>query len=72
MRAGRGCRNAESALAYLRHAVLNRSRSVLRHQARGGQAPAEPAAGQPSAEYVRALVRLERSRGGRGAAQAAR
>jgi Sigma-70 region 2 len=26
-------RNADSALAYLRHAVLNRSRSVLRHRA---------------------------------------
>jgi len=26
-------RNTESALAYLRHAVLNRARSVLRHRA---------------------------------------
>ena len=29
----RRLRNAESALACLRHAVLNRSRSVLRHRA---------------------------------------
>ena len=53
-------RNAESALAYLRHAVLNRSRSVLRHRAVVDKHLPNPPPGNPSAEYG-ALVRLERS-----------
>jgi RNA polymerase sigma-70 factor (sigma-E family) len=53
-------RNAESALAYLRHAVLNRSRSVLRHRAVVNKHRSNPSPDMPSAEYG-ALVRLERS-----------
>jgi RNA polymerase sigma-70 factor (sigma-E family) len=53
-------RNAESALAYLRHAVLNRSRSVLRHRAVVDKYLPSPPPGNPSAEYG-ALVRLEQS-----------
>ena len=53
-------RNAESALAYLRHAVLNRSRSVLRHRAVVDKYRPNPAPDMPSAEHG-ALVRLERS-----------
>ena len=53
-------RNAESALAYLRHAVLNRSRSVLRHRAVVDKHLPNPPPDNPSAEYG-ALVRLERS-----------
>src|SRR5712671_2295808 len=53
-------RNAESALAYLRHAVLNRSRSVLRHRAVVAKHPEKPSPDMPSAEQG-ALVQLERS-----------
>jgi RNA polymerase sigma-70 factor (sigma-E family) len=53
-------RNADSALAYLRHAVLNRSRSVLRHRAVVDKHLPDPPPGMPSAEYG-ALVRLEQS-----------
>jgi len=53
-------RNAESALAYLRHAVLNRSRSVLRHRAVVDKHPPNPPPDLPSAEYG-ALMRLEQS-----------
>ena len=53
-------RNAESALAYLRHAVLNRSRSVLRHRAVVDKYPPNPPPDHPSAEYG-ALLRLEQS-----------
>ena len=53
-------RNAESALAYLRHAVLNRSRSVLRHRAVVDKHPPNPPPDNPSAEYG-ALLRLEQS-----------
>ena len=53
-------RDAESALAYLRHAVLNRSRSVLRHRAVVDKHPPNPPPDMPSAEYG-ALVRLEQS-----------
>ena len=53
-------RNADSALAYLRHAVLNRSRSVLRHRAVVDKHRPDPPPGSPSAEYG-ALVRLEQS-----------
>ena len=53
-------RNAESALAYLRHAVLNRSRSVLRHRAVVDKHRPNPPPDMPSAEYG-TLVRLEQS-----------
>ena len=53
-------RNVESALAYLRHAVLNRSRSVLRHRAVVEKYPEKPSPDMPSAEHG-ALVQLERS-----------
>jgi RNA polymerase sigma-70 factor (sigma-E family) len=53
-------RNADSALAYLRHAVLNRSRSVLRHRAVVAKHPEKPSPDMPSAEHG-ALVQLERS-----------
>jgi RNA polymerase sigma-70 factor (sigma-E family) len=53
-------RNAESALAYLRHVVLNRSRSVLRHRAVVDKHPPNPPPDNPSAEYG-ALMRLEQS-----------
>jgi len=53
-------RDAESALAYLRQAVLNRSRSVLRHRAVVDKHLPNPPPDIASAEYG-ALVRLERS-----------
>jgi RNA polymerase sigma-70 factor (sigma-E family) len=53
-------RNRESALAYLRHAVLNRSRSVLRHRTVVDKHPPTPPPDHPSAEYG-ALMRLEQS-----------
>jgi RNA polymerase sigma-70 factor (sigma-E family) len=53
-------RNADSALPYLRHAVLNRCRSVLRHRAVVDKHLPNPPPGMPSAEYG-ALVRLEQS-----------
>ena len=53
-------RNAESALAYVRHAVLNRSRSVLRHRAVVDKHRPNPPPDMPSAEYG-ALARLEQS-----------
>src|ERR1700750_2459702 len=62
-------RSAESALAYLRHAVLNRSRSVLRHRAVADKHRPNPAPAMPSAEHG-ALVRLEGAAGGAGAAHA--
>ncbi len=53
-------RDADSALAYLRQAVLNRSRSVLRHRAVVEKYPEKPSPDMPSAEHG-ALVLLERS-----------
>ena len=53
-------RDAESALAYLRQAVVNRSRSVLRHRAVVEKYPEKPSSDMPSAEHG-ALVQLERS-----------
>jgi RNA polymerase sigma-70 factor (sigma-E family) len=53
-------RDTESALAYLRQAVLNRSRSVLRHRAVVERYPEKPSPDMPSAEHG-ALVQLERS-----------
>jgi RNA polymerase sigma-70 factor (sigma-E family) len=56
----RWLRNADSALAYLRHAVLNRCRSVLRHRAVVDKHLPNPPPDMPSAEDG-ALVRLEQS-----------
>jgi RNA polymerase sigma-70 factor (sigma-E family) len=53
-------RDADSALAYLRQAVVNRSRSVLRHRAVTEKYPEKPAPDMPSAEHG-ALAQLERS-----------
>src|SRR5881227_3773323 len=53
-------RDAECALAYLRQAVVNRSRSVLRHRAVVEKYPEKPSPDMPSAEHG-ALVQLERS-----------
>jgi RNA polymerase sigma-70 factor (sigma-E family) len=53
-------RDTESALAYLRQAVLNRSRSVLRHRAVVDKHLQEPPPDMPSAEHG-ALAQLERS-----------
>jgi RNA polymerase sigma-70 factor (sigma-E family) len=53
-------RDSESALAYLRQAVLNRSRSVLRHRAVVDKHLQAPPPDMPSAEYG-ALAQLERS-----------
>jgi RNA polymerase sigma-70 factor (sigma-E family) len=53
-------RDAESALAYLRQAVVNRSRSVLRHRAVAEKYQEKPSPDMPSAEHG-ALARLERS-----------
>jgi RNA polymerase sigma-70 factor (sigma-E family) len=53
-------RNTDSALAYLRSAVLNRSRSVLRHRAVADRHLQKPLPDMPSAEYG-ALAQLERS-----------
>ena len=53
-------RDSESALAYLRSAVLNRSRSVLRHRAVADKHMPEPPPDMPSAEHG-ALAQLERS-----------
>ena len=50
-------RDAESALAYLRQAVVNRSRSVLRHRAVVEKYPEKPSPDMPSAEHG-ALARL--------------
>src|SRR6476469_10685227 len=44
-------RDAESALAYLRQAVVNRSRSVLRHRAVVEKYPEKPSPDMPSAEH---------------------
>jgi RNA polymerase sigma-70 factor (sigma-E family) len=53
-------RDADSALACLRQAVLNRSRSVLRHRAVAAKHPEKPSPDMPGAEHG-ALVQLERS-----------
>src|ERR1700719_5067643 len=53
-------RNAENALAYLRQAVVNRSRSVLRHRTVGDKNLQKAPPDMPSAEHG-ALVLLERS-----------
>jgi RNA polymerase sigma-70 factor (sigma-E family) len=53
-------RDSKSAPAYLRQAVLNRSRSVLRHRAVADKHLPTPPPDMPSAEHG-ALVQLERS-----------
>ena len=53
-------RDAEKALAYLRQAVVNRSRSVLRHRTVVDKNMQKAAPDMPSAEHG-ALVLLERS-----------
>ena len=53
-------RDAEKALAYLRQAVVNRSRSVLRHRAVVDKNLQKAPPDMPSAEHG-ALVQLERS-----------
>jgi RNA polymerase sigma-70 factor (sigma-E family) len=53
-------RDTENAAAYLRRAVVNRSRSVLRHRAVVDKYLQMPPPDMPSAEHG-ALVRLERS-----------
>src|SRR5258708_37677992 len=53
-------RDADSALAYLRQAVLNRSRSVLRPRAVVEKYPEKPSPDMPSAEHG-APVQPERS-----------
>ncbi|MBV9205823.1 MAG: SigE family RNA polymerase sigma factor [Actinobacteria bacterium] len=53
-------RDTDSALAYLRSAVLNRSRSVLRHRAVMDKHVPKPPPDAPSAEHG-ALAELERS-----------
>jgi RNA polymerase sigma-70 factor (sigma-E family) len=53
-------RDSEKALAYLRAAVVNRSRSVLRHRVVVDRNAPKPAPDMPSAEHG-ALTQLERS-----------
>jgi RNA polymerase sigma-70 factor (sigma-E family) len=53
-------RDAENALAYLRQAVVNRSKSVLRHRTVVDRNLQKPAPDMPSAEHG-ALILLERS-----------
>jgi len=53
-------RDPESALAYLRLAVLNRSRTVLRHRAVADKHMQKPPPDMPSAEHG-ALAQLEQS-----------
>ena len=53
-------RDPQSAPAYLRSAVLNRSRSVLRHRAVADKHMPKPPPDMPSAEHS-ALAQLERS-----------
>ena len=63
-------RDAENALAYLRQAVMNRSRSVLRHRTVVDKNMQKAPPDMPSAEHG-ALAQLERSAVVDGAAQAA-
>jgi len=56
--AWRRLRDSDRALAYLRHSVVDRSRSVGRHRAWAGRKAFQPGAGMPSAE-LSALLSLE-------------
>ena len=58
--AWRRLREKEKALSYLRQAVVNRSRSVLRHRTVVDRNAPEPAPDEPSAEHG-ALALIERS-----------
>jgi len=58
--AWRRLRNREKALSYLRQAIVNRSRSVLRHRKVVEMHPPKPAPDEQSAEHA-ALVLIERS-----------
>jgi RNA polymerase sigma-70 factor (sigma-E family) len=58
--AWRRLRDSEKALSYLRQAVVNRARSVLRHRKVVDMHPPKPAPDEPSAEHA-VLALLERS-----------
>jgi RNA polymerase sigma-70 factor (sigma-E family) len=58
--AWRRLRDSEKALSYLRQAVVNRARSVLRHRKVVDMHPPKPAPDEPSAEQA-VLALLERS-----------
>jgi RNA polymerase sigma-70 factor (sigma-E family) len=58
--AQRRLRDSEKALSYLRQAVVNRSRSVLRHRTVVDKNAPKPAPDEPSAEHA-AMALLERS-----------
>ena len=58
--AWRRLRDPEKALSYLRQAIVNRSRSVLRHRKVVEMHPPKPAPDEQSAEHA-ALVLIERS-----------
>jgi RNA polymerase sigma-70 factor (sigma-E family) len=58
--AWRRLRNTEKALAYLRQAIVNKSRSVLRHRKVVEMHPPKPAPDEQSAEHA-ALTLIERS-----------
>jgi RNA polymerase sigma-70 factor (sigma-E family) len=58
--AWRRLRNTEKALAYLRQAIVNKSRSVLRHRKVVEMHPPKPAPDEQSAELA-ALTLIERS-----------
>jgi RNA polymerase sigma-70 factor (sigma-E family) len=55
-----GLRNVDNALAYLRQAVMNKSRSVLRHRTVVDKNTQQAPPDMPSAEHG-AMVQLERS-----------
>ena len=54
----RRLRNSDKALSYLRQSIVNRSRSVLRHQTVANGNTPEPPPGMPSAEQE-AILQLE-------------
>lgn len=58
--AWRRLRNTEKALSYLRQAIVNKSRSVLRHRKVVEMHPPKPAPDEQSAEHA-ALALIERS-----------
>ena len=58
--AWRRVRDSEKALSYLRQAVVNRSRSVLRHRTVVDKNAPKPAPDEPSAEHA-AMALIERS-----------
>jgi RNA polymerase sigma-70 factor (sigma-E family) len=58
--AQRRLRDSEKALSYLRQAVVNRSRSVLRHRTVVDKNAPKPAPDEPSAEHA-AMALIERS-----------